>query len=281
MGRLDSDVQALAIGLLNLADDDGLFPADPALINAALRPLKPARRLTEWLEVLRSVGWIELRTHTEQGVLGWVVNFTKHQRINRPSPSTLKDYWNASKFTESSVSPHGVLSEGSLLEGKGREGKGRESDGDVVKKRSKVKKPPAQQALPEIPPPPMPERAKSRQEESYDRYQVNRHFQLVKILGVDLVEDEPLGPAVINTALGQILKETDRLREKYPDAETMLPLDEQLFDKWFLNPWGAGRAPPFPFRAFASEKVWKRHLEELEKDLSADAAEMGGEEFAS
>ena len=59
----------------------------------------------------------------DRGRSGKVVNFLKHQRINRPNASKLKDYW---EFSECSVSTHGALSEDSHPEGKGR---GREEEG--------------------------------------------------------------------------------------------------------------------------------------------------------
>ena len=65
----------------------------------------------------------------DRGRSGKVVNFLKHQRINRPNASKLKDYW---EFSECSVSTHGALSEDSHPEGKGR---GREEEGKRNRER--------------------------------------------------------------------------------------------------------------------------------------------------
>jgi hypothetical protein len=118
IGRLADAEKLMAIGLLNVADDDGYFLADETLIRNAIRPFDESSTNTRRaLEALSKAGWIAVREHPEQGKIGLVVNFSKHQRIDRPSASKIACYYN-------STSPRRALDEPSLLEGKGKEGKG-------------------------------------------------------------------------------------------------------------------------------------------------------------
>jgi len=120
MGRLSDLAKWVAVALLNHADDEGYFRADPAIVRGAIAPFTEDSLIIHGaLSECSRAGWLEIREHPTEGILGKVVNFTKHQRINRPNPSKFKDYW---EFSECSVSAHGGLSEDSHPEGKGREG---------------------------------------------------------------------------------------------------------------------------------------------------------------
>lgn len=113
MARLDPHVRLLALALLNHADDHGYFMASPPIVQAACSPFtEDSVRVHGWLTELSRVGWIEVRNHPTHGPIGRVVNFSTHQRVNRPSDSKVKAYW----FTEDSVNAHGGLTEDSLLE---------------------------------------------------------------------------------------------------------------------------------------------------------------------
>jgi hypothetical protein len=116
LSALDDGARLLAIGLLNLADDEGYFLSHPTLVRNALRPFdEDSSRTRRGLETLEKVGWIEVRNHSEQGQVGKVLNFQKHQRIDRPTPSKIATYFN-------STSARRGLVEDSSLERKGREG---------------------------------------------------------------------------------------------------------------------------------------------------------------
>jgi hypothetical protein len=117
MSRLDDTARLLAIGLLNYADDEGYFYADPRLIRAALRPLdEDSSIVRRCLDVLVRAEWIKLSTeaHETHGLVGVVLNFTKHQRVDRPSPSKIKPYFNSMKARRS-------LDDRSTEERKGKE----------------------------------------------------------------------------------------------------------------------------------------------------------------
>lgn len=92
--RLPDHVRLIALGLLSVADDEGYFRADPALIRSDLAPFtEDYGSITVALQKLSDTGWITLKNHPEQGTIGKVVNFRKHQVINKPSPSKLKGYY--------------------------------------------------------------------------------------------------------------------------------------------------------------------------------------------
>ena len=122
LARLDDSVRLAAVALLNVADDEGYFHADPALIRASIFPFdessSKARRV---LDELSRIGHIDIREHPERGPIGMIVNFGKHQRIDRKTPSKIKHYYDSS-------SPRRVLVESSLPEqGTGNREQGRTS----------------------------------------------------------------------------------------------------------------------------------------------------------
>lgn len=120
LSRLPDSARLLAIGLLNLSDDEGYFICDPILVRNALRAFdEDSTRTREALDSLSKVGYILVSEPSEVGPIGFVVNFLKHQRIDRPTPSKLKCYFN-------STSNRRGFDEGSLLEGNGKEGNGKE-----------------------------------------------------------------------------------------------------------------------------------------------------------
>lgn len=120
LSGVSDKARLLAIGLLNLSDDEGYFKSHPRLIQSAIFPFCPRIKINTLLEELRSIGYIALCTGTDSKEYGLIVKFVIHQRVNRPTESHIKDLCN---FMESSVSPHGVLTPGK--EGKGRERKGK------------------------------------------------------------------------------------------------------------------------------------------------------------
>jgi hypothetical protein len=113
MARLEPETQLLALALLNYADDEGYFRAEPELVRAACLPFSEGSVRTHGgLTTLLKVGWIEVRNTGDSGMVGRIAKWQKHQRINRPSPSKLRAYW----LSEGSVNAHGGLSEASLPE---------------------------------------------------------------------------------------------------------------------------------------------------------------------
>ena len=119
----------VAAGLLNHSDDEGFFKSNPKLIKSVVFPLRePSVSVHDILIELSNIGYISLYIGIDGKKYGRVVGFTKHQKINRPTPSKIKDLID---FTESSLNPHDVLTTGKERKGtgKGKEqgtGKGKE-----------------------------------------------------------------------------------------------------------------------------------------------------------
>lgn len=125
------------------------------------------------------------------------------------------------------------------------------TDRAIEKLLQRSARPPRQtpQELPGLPPPPL--RAMSVHEENYAEFQKTRRAVFERI-GVAFVDDEPNPPAFINMAM-------KRIREACASDEELF----RLFDAFCSEQWGARCTPPYPFRALASDKIWKRVLTEL------------------
>lgn len=95
MSLLPDFTQLLAIGLLNLADDEGYFNANPALIKAALFPLREcSRSITVGLQALSDLEFLRIYKVEDGRTYGWIVKFKSHQVINKPIVSKIKPLCN-------------------------------------------------------------------------------------------------------------------------------------------------------------------------------------------
>ncbi len=134
LANLSPFTRLLAIALLNVADDEGYFEADVALIRGDVFPFeKDCVNIHGGLTELSRIGYVEIREHSSKGQIGLILAFQKHQVINRPSPSKLSDFFEESavnyRENDDSLKTHGVFIEGSLLEqGTGNREKEREHD---------------------------------------------------------------------------------------------------------------------------------------------------------
>lgn len=117
MAEVSEAACLLAIGLLNYADDEGYFNANPKLIKAAVFPLRePSGSIPVLLQELSNCGYIRLFSAQNGKRFGLIINFTKHQVINKKTTSKIK---------EMDLIPEDYGSDtGELLPG--REGKGKE-----------------------------------------------------------------------------------------------------------------------------------------------------------
>ena len=138
IASLSEPARLLAIGLLNQADDEGYFKSHPLLLKAAVFPLtEPSVNIHDMIIELTNIGYIACYKGSDGKQYGCVCSFLNHQKINRPSPSKIKDLID---FSEHSVSIHEPITVGKEQgTGKGKEqgtGKGtfeRPSIDDVIK----------------------------------------------------------------------------------------------------------------------------------------------------
>jgi len=111
IGRLSYPERLTFIGLWTFADDNGVGRAHPAAMKGNIFPYDKIStvRFEKFLQHLAEEKLIYLYEVDKQRYYQ-VVNFLKHQKINRPTPSTLPMFAGRQK----SPSTHGGLTDGSL-----------------------------------------------------------------------------------------------------------------------------------------------------------------------
>ena len=111
LAEISETARLVAIGLLNCADDEGFFNANEKLIKSSLFPLtEPSLSIHVCFKQLVECGYLKLYACIEgKKTYGHVVNFSKHQKVNRPSPSRIKPLVD---FSDHSVSNHGAVTVG-------------------------------------------------------------------------------------------------------------------------------------------------------------------------
>lgn len=124
MARLPDFARLLAIGLLNYADDHGYFWANPLLVRGALFPFEEdSTKVLKGLSQLASEGFIRLGKTPDGRDCGVVVNFTTHQRVDKPQKSEIQPL---ATFEEGSKKVPRMVQDQSALERKGKEGNGKD-----------------------------------------------------------------------------------------------------------------------------------------------------------
>lgn len=120
--RLPEKTRLVALALLNYADDEGYFNANPELFKGECFPFdKTSASVQTSISELANIDYLRLAESKDGRLYGMVVNFAKHQRVNRAYPSTIKTL---AIFSDDSVNTHGMFTERSLLEWEREEGKG-------------------------------------------------------------------------------------------------------------------------------------------------------------
>jgi hypothetical protein len=134
LSSLHAETHMLAAALLNYADDEGYFNANPKLVQAECFPLRELSLSVQgMLSDLSNAGYLRLGKGDDGRAYGHVVNFLDHQRVNHPYPSKIKELeivWGHS------VNVPGTLTEHSALNGKGMEGN-KEREGNTKAKRER------------------------------------------------------------------------------------------------------------------------------------------------
>ena len=124
LASVSSDACLLAIGLLNHCDDEGFFNANPKLVESDIFPLRELSNTTTVLiQELCAIGYIALYQGSDNKTYGHIVNFEKHQVINKKTSSKIKDLCNLLLFSDTTP----VV----LPTGKERKGKEMERNGDI------------------------------------------------------------------------------------------------------------------------------------------------------
>jgi hypothetical protein len=121
MANLSPEVRLLALALLNYADDEGYFLASPVSIRGAVFPfVDDSTKIRGWLLELSKIGYVVLGNLADGRAVGFIPNFRKHQRVDKPQASKLKG---SARFQDDSKIVPGTFDEG--MEGKGMD-QGRE-----------------------------------------------------------------------------------------------------------------------------------------------------------
>lgn len=130
LASISKEHRLLAIALLNYADDEGYFMANEALIRGECFPFdEDSKSVRGGLQELSRIGYIALGESSDGQKIGRIPNFLEHQRIDKASPSKIKE---KSVTWDDSTNPPRILQEPSHtekeVEGKGsRKGKVRET----------------------------------------------------------------------------------------------------------------------------------------------------------
>lgn len=90
LSLLPEATHILAAALLNHADDEGYFRANPGLVKAACSPLRePSVSIPESLRSLQTIGYIRLGTAPDGKRYGYIEHFQEHQRVSHPTESKI------------------------------------------------------------------------------------------------------------------------------------------------------------------------------------------------
>jgi hypothetical protein len=127
IGQLPLGARLLFIGSWNLADDEGILVWNEKYLRARIFPYDTAitlKYVKKWMDHITSLNFIEVYGGANGETYGFILNMTKHQRINRPQKSKHTDIIEAIS-RKHSVNNHGVFTDDSLLE-QGKERKEKE-----------------------------------------------------------------------------------------------------------------------------------------------------------
>jgi len=125
IASLSEFTRLLAIALLNYADDHGYFMANHKLIKGNLFPFEDdSKKILRSIQELSCVGYLELGSDSKGRSVARVANFTKHQRVDKPKPSSIKEDFT---IQDESQMDHGCILGGMEGNGYGK-GSGKEKD---------------------------------------------------------------------------------------------------------------------------------------------------------
>jgi len=92
LSALAPETHLLAAALLNYADDEGYFNANPKLIKGECCPLREdSLNVTVMLTDLSNADYLRIGKGKDGRIYGHIKNFLDHQVVNHPYPSKIKD----------------------------------------------------------------------------------------------------------------------------------------------------------------------------------------------
>jgi hypothetical protein len=86
MASVSRDARLVGIALLNYADDDGIFLANDRVFRGALFPFDDDLNIENAFRELSWIGFVAFAEHSGK-ILGKIMNFRAHQRIDKPQKS--------------------------------------------------------------------------------------------------------------------------------------------------------------------------------------------------
>lgn len=92
IGDLSRDARLLLLGMLTMADDDGRLLAAPMVILGHAFPFDSdaPKKLARWIREVERSGIVQFYEHNGKPYAAFR-NWRQHQKINRPSPSSLPE----------------------------------------------------------------------------------------------------------------------------------------------------------------------------------------------
>jgi hypothetical protein len=123
VGELKRDERLLFLGLLNLADDEGVLKATPAFIKGQIFAYDEDLAIADvrrWLDALVLAKMLIAFEHNGEKFF-LIRTFKSHQKINRPTPSKIPKNVLEYALNACSLNTHGGISEDSVPERKGME----------------------------------------------------------------------------------------------------------------------------------------------------------------
>jgi len=102
IGKWSFQSRLFYIALWNFADDEGRLKAHTKLLKSQVFPYDDKIDIEKLkAEILEKVKWYEV----DNQQYGWIKNFNKHQRIDKPSPSKLPPFVECSPNTPGALPP--------------------------------------------------------------------------------------------------------------------------------------------------------------------------------
>lgn len=96
LSRQDDTTRLVALGIINMADDEGYFLASPDIVRSAIWPFEgdgANHKATNSMSTLVDSEFVIIRTHPTHGLIGFIPKFSTHQEITKPKQSLLKQYF--------------------------------------------------------------------------------------------------------------------------------------------------------------------------------------------